>query len=196
MDKLFWKIYDKDINDSEIIQDLEDLEYAKNKPEFDINLCYNCYGCETLLMSAVCCNRVKLIEYFLAYPVLKINYKNSFNTTALHMSCSCKSSIPILKLFLDHRDIDVNIQNSDGWIALHNACLHEHKEHVIELLLDARVHIMIRSKGEQTARDVAIFWEYLGIANMLKKVLHTSLLRIPNELLVHDIVRMIIEEYA
>ena len=62
-----------------------------------------------------------------------------------------------------------------------------------KLLLDARVDIMISDKWWKTALDIAMERGHHKIANMLKRMLRTPLLRIPNA---KDIVRMIIEEYV
>ena len=198
MDIIYNKIKDKAILDSEIIRDIED---AKRKdPDFDINWCNeNNYrgnpflmrylGC-TLLVSAVHCNREELIEYILADPDIDVNHKSCDGYTALHYA-----SDSILKLFLDRRDIDVNIQTIIGWTRLHILCIYGYKTSVRELLLDARVNPSISDRWERTARDNAILYGHFGIANMLKRTGLTFLLRISNRALLHDITRMIIEEY-
>ena len=103
----------------------------------------------------------------------------------------------MINLFLSHRDTDVNVKNRYGRTVLHYASMGlKCKECVKELLLDARIDIMIRCNSGRTARDMTIYFEHQIIANVLKRVLHTSLLRIPNSMLIHDIIRMIIEEYT
>jgi len=186
--KIYNKIRDKSIPDSEIIWD---IEYAKcNDPEFDINWCI---GNWTLLIHTIVKNRKELVKYLLMFPGINVNkYRDGYTT--LYYAC-CYDSIYSLKLLLSHRDIDVNIQTKYGWTGLHCACRHYHIEIVKELLLDARINTLFRDRWERSARDLAIKEGCLEIANMLKIVQYTPLLRIPNEILIHDIIRMIIEEY-
>jgi len=189
-----YKIKDEKVPDSEIIRD---IECAKcEDPKFDINY-VDYYIRWSLLIRAVLWNRKELVKYILADSNIDVNHKDNDGYTAFYYAC-WHGYIPILKLLLYHRDIDVNIQNEKdgGLTGLHYACWRNHIEIVKELLLDARVDVLIRNNLGKTSRDKAIYCGHLGIANMLKKVLCTSLLRIPNETLLHDIVRMIIEEYT
>jgi len=188
MNKIHDKIRKCTVSDSEIIQEMESAK--REDPKFDINWTDK-YGGWSLLLCAAICYREELVRYFLTYSDINVNYKDDGGYTSLHFAHG-----PILKLLLDHRDIDVNIQNDGGWTGLHRVCYWGRKACVREYLIDARVDILIRSKWEKIARDYAIKQGYIGIANMLKKVLCTSLLRIPNDALCRDVVRMIIEEYT
>ena len=176
------------IHDSAIIQF---IERAKKERNFNINYYYYPTGF-TLLTSAIDTERYELVEYLLTYPNIKVN--NGFIT--LCFLCEDINNIHILKLFLNRNDLKVNKQDYQGCTGLHNACDNNKKEWVLELLLDARVDIMIRNYDDLSARDIAICWEYHDIANMIKRIGHTSLLRIPNEALCKDIARIKIEEYA
>jgi len=187
---IYKKLYTSD-TDSEIIQY---IEYVKcNDPEFDINL-----GDEnnwTLLMIAVRVrwyNREELVRYLLTYPNIDVNHRSNYNSTVLHF---CEQ-VSILKLLLTRKDLDVNIQNSWGETELYLACRWGRKAWVKELLLDARVNLMIRDGGGRTARDIALRNKDYNIAKIVENSGYTPLLRIPNRALLHDIVRMIIEEYT
>jgi len=189
MNIIFNKTTQSFINDSEIIQEIES---AKKIPGFDINL-----GCSetdwSLLMVAVNYGRKDLVEYILLmYPNININQRSIYNFTVMH----CCDNVSILKLLLDHKDLDVNIQNGWGWTGLFEFCYQGHKKCVRELLLDARVNTLIRDNEGRTARDDALEQGYPGIAKIMANSGYTSLLRIPNRTLLHDIVRMIIEEYT
>jgi len=182
LNKILNKIYNNAIHDSEIILD---TEAAKNIPGFNINW---------VLMPAVGWNRKELVEYLLTDNNININFRGLSNgCTALFWV----RGNPILKLFFNHKDIDVNIQNMAGWTVLHYACNMKSKERVKELLLDARVDTLIRNNDNDTAKDIAIKWGNChNIVNILKRIGHTFLLRIPNNVLYMDIVRMIIERYV
>jgi len=145
-----------------------------------------------ILILAVFRNRKELVEYLLSVSGININQRSNFNSTALHFC----HHISILKLLLDHRDLDVNIQNDDGRTGLYYFCIFGYKTCVKELLLDTRINILICDKGGDTARDVALRSGYPGIAKIIRNSRYTTLLRIPNASLLHDIVRMIIEEYT
>jgi len=188
-DKIRDKILNKEVPDSEIIQT---IEYY---PNFDINWCDKDW---TLLIWAIIRNREKIVEYLLTNPNIKVNQKSLTNVdnVALHSVCG-SGNIPILKLLLGHKDIDVNIRDNHGWTVLHFACGNSNCfEFVKELLLDARVGILINNDWGNTAWNIAINWGHFRIANIIKKTGYTSLLRISNGSLLHDIVRMIIEEYT
>ena len=73
---------------------------------------------------------------------------------------------------------------SSMWVG-HEVC-------VKELLLDTT----IRDNNGKTARDFALRKGYSGIAKIINNSRYTTILRIPNRALLHDIVRMIIEEYT
>ena len=185
MERIFDNIGRNSVCDSEIIQDIERI------PGFDINLGYGEIDWSSL-MWAVGLDRKELVRYLLSDSSINVNHRSNQGNTALHF---CED-ISILKLLLCHRDIDVNIQdNNNGWIVLHRACYNNRIGFVRDLLLDARINIIIRTNRGETARDIAR--EYCtDIANMLKMVQYTPLLRIPNDALCRDIVRMIIEEYT
>jgi len=191
MEEISRKIRSDAIHDSEIIQE---IEYAKHRdPEFDIN------GRDTydlsFLMNAVGLSRKELVRYLLNDPNINVNYSLEYNSV-FHLVCWQRKT-SILKLLLERRDLNVNIQNTYGTTGLHVACIWGLEMCIKELLLDARVNPLIRNNDGKTARDYVIQEErHYGIANMLKRVLHTSLLRIPNKALCRDIVRMIIEEYV
>ena len=191
MNKIYNKIWDEAILDSEIIQETESLKHQD--PKFDINSLQNGWP---LLMDAVYNGREELVRYLLSDPNIVVNLRNSaWGKTALHESC-CTNNIHILKLLLDHKNINVNTQDNDGWTGLHDVCWCNHIKIVKNLLLDARVNVMIRDEDGNTARDCAIRETHLEIANMLNRTECTSLLRIPNASLCRDISRMIIEEYV
>jgi len=177
------KIWNSKILDSEIIQEIESAKYKD--PGFDINLADN--NNHTLLLCACVCNREKLVEYLLADPNIIVQRPR-------FILC-CTFKLDILKLLLGHRNINVNIQNEDGCTGLHHACERIDYGIVRELLLDARIDIMIRDRWGITALDNAISWKRREAMIMLRRVLHTTLLRIPNKALCRDIVRMMIEEY-
>jgi len=190
MKRIFDKITQSDIDDSEIIQETESAK--RNDPKFDINL-----GCNednwSLLMVAVLYNRKELVEYIiLTYPNINVYHRSNQGNTALHF---CRQD-SILKLLLNRKDLDVNIQNVWGQTGLRRFCGSGHEACVKELLLDARVNTTIRNNNGKTARDIALEWRYSGIAKIIWNSRYTILLRIPNRALIHDIIRMIIEEYA
>jgi len=193
-ENLLIKIDDQTVLDSEIIQD---IECAKCK-DFDFDINYVEYGGWSSLMYAVKSERKELVEYILEDPDININLRCSLwgDGTTLHELCSYTNKIHILKLFLGCKDLDVNIQNIFGCTGLYYACSYDNIEIVRELLLDARVNPSIRNNRGRTAQDIAIERSHLRIANMIKRTGYTSLLRISNNALLHDITRMIIEEYA
>jgi len=176
------KIIQKDINDQEIIRDVESL--IQNYP---------CYL--SLLTHAVCSNRKELVEYILTYP-----YPGIGRSEHASMILRAAYGVPVLKILLDIRDINVNTLDWERCTALHSMCEQENEECVKELLLDARINTSIRNCEGFTARDKVLESEWglghPGIARILRNSEYTSLLRIPNASLLHDIVRMIIEEYA
>jgi len=179
--------------DSKIIQD---IEYVKNNFfGFSINWVLE-YEYESLLMRAVEGNREELVRYILTYPDIDINYGKRY--TSLHLACFGGCNVPILKLLLGHRDIIVDKRDAGGrgYTGLYYACMRNKIEIVRELLIDARVDVLIRNEDDKTALYVAIMGKHSRIVNMLKRVLHTSLLRIPNKSLLYDIARMIICEYT
>ena len=183
------KIWDKAILDSEIIQD---IEHAKcNNPELDINFGYSTYNW-SLLMYAANMNRIELVEYLLMNPRINVNHRSLIGDTVLHI---CNQS-SILKLFLNHKDLDVNIQNNIKETGLHSVCHWEHKTCIKEYLLDARINTSICDRWGRMALDIALRKGYTRIAKIVGNSGYTTLLRIPNNLLLHDIVRMIIEEYT
>jgi len=189
MDIIRNKITQDVINDSEIIQDIERVK--RKNPGFNINL-----GCDVydwpLLTTAVHTKRKELVRYLLRIPNINVNHKSKFNSTALYVC----DHVSILKLLLDHKDIDVNIQNKWGETGLHSVCWLKRKACIKEYLLDARVNVLIRDDWRETARDVALGEKYYDIAKIIGNSVYTTLLRIPNSALLHDIVRMIIEEYV
>ena len=169
------KIWNKEILDSEIIQDVES---AKKIPGFDINL-GNKEDNWSLLMYAVYYCRKELVEYLLlSFPCININHRSVYDSTALH-SCD---NVYILRLLLV-KDIDVNIQNDWEETGLHKRCYWGHKACVKELLLDARADVLIRDDDGKTARDIALVNRYSEIAKIINNSGYISLLRIPNYLL-------------
>ena len=181
--KIYDKILNKTICDLEIIQEIDS--------KFNINYVIDRNNCWSLLMNAVLQNRIELVRHFMTYPNININYKDRRNHTALYFAYGRSS---ILKLLLKREDLDVNMRYEHG-----NTILHRYsnvKGYVKVLLLDVRIDISIRNNMGKTARDIAIHWEYYGIADMLRRVQYTSLLRIPNKALLYDIVRTIICEYV
>jgi len=185
------EIRDEEVLDSEIILI---IECAKRKdPSFDINWVDGSDW--TLLIHAVFLDREELAEYILEDPNIDVNYKDVNGFTAFYNACF-DGNIPILKLLLSHQNLDVNIQSKHGRTGLHRACFNNNIEIGRELLLDARIDASIRDNQGKTARDIAIMRGYPGIANMIKRIGRTSLLRIPNKALCRDIARMIIEEYV
>jgi len=176
---------DNTVLDSEIIRDLES---RKNDFRFSIN-CRNSFY-YTLFMDAVKWSRKELVKYLLTYPYIKINDKNDNGDTALIIACH-RDDVDICKLLLCREDLDVNIKCRYGYTGLHNA----YKGTTRELLLDARADIMIRTHHGNTAQDIAIYMGYCDIAKIINNSRYTTLLRIPNETLLFDIVRMIIEKY-
>ena len=188
-ENLHKKINNEAILDSEIIQEMESLK--RNDPKFDINLGDD-YRNWSLLMYAVDNCREDFVRYLLSYPNINVNHRSNYDYTALHVC----GQVSILKLFLDRRELDVNIQNDLGQTGLHRLCSLGRKALVKELLLDARVNTSIRDGWGETARDIALRNKDYNIAKIIGNSRHTTLLRIPNYLLLHDIVRMIIEEYT
>ena len=183
------KILKNMICDSEIIREMKS---AKEIPGFDINLECN-EDNWSLLMNIVYWNRKELVEYLiLTYPNINVNHRTYHGYTALYFC----DQVSILKLLLNRKDLDVNIQNVWGQTGLHRFCVVEHKTCVKELLLDARVNKTIRDNDGKTAQYYALKYGYSDIAKILNNSGYTSLLRILNRTLIHDIVRMIIEEYA
>jgi len=190
MNNISDKIWVGSYSDSEIIQETEFLK--RNDPKFDINLGDD-YRNWSLLLCAVFNDRKELVEYLLTDPLINVNHGYCLDdNTALHV---CKD-VSIIKLLLGRRDIDVNIQNFWEQTGLHLMCYWKRKACVRELLLDARVNVLIRNDYGKTARDIALEQKYPDIAKILGNSLYTSLLRIPNRTLIHDIVRTIIEEYV
>jgi len=182
MERIIDKIRRSVFDDSEIIQEIE-------IPGFDINLVYNT---STLLMVAVGNGREDLVRYILSVPGINVNHRNYYGT-ALHFC----NRVSILKLLLDRKDLDVNIRDDDlGNTGLHGFCICGSKKYVRELLLDARVNVLIHNKYGYTARALLLSFGYPGFAKIINNSRYTTLLRIPNRALIHDIVRMIIEEYT
>ena len=184
IDKIRWSVFD----DSEIIQETESEKC--NDPKFDVYVGDDIDW--SLLIYAVCYGRKELVRYLLSFPNIDVNYRSNFNSAALHFC----NKVSILKLLLSCKDIDVNIQNYEGETGLFDFCYRGLEACVRELLLDSRVNVLIRNKKGKTARDYALEQGTPRIAKILENSRHTSLLRIPNKTLIHDIVRMIIEEYA
>jgi len=187
MERMFYNITWSDI-DSKIIQD---IEHAKETPGFDINLEHD-EDNWSLLMNAVHLNRKDLVRYLLSVPGIHVNHRSKFDSTVLHLC----DQVSILKLLLDRKDLDVNIQTKGGRTGLHCICRYNCIKYVKELLLDARCDALIRDEDGDTAQDIALKNEYYRIAKIIRNSGRTSLLRIPNNLLLYDIVRMIIEEYT
>jgi len=177
------------INDSAIILETES---AKSRdPKFDINKCNGQNW--SLLMYAVWWNRKNLVMYLLSVPGINIYHRDDYGNTALHYCYQ----VSILELFFSRSDFDVNIQNGIGQTGLRRLCDRgRHKEGVREYLLDARADVLIRDEDGETVLDYALRKGYLGTTKIINNSLYTTLLRIPNNLLLHDIVRMIIEEYV
>jgi len=190
MDIIRNKIVQNVINDSEIIRD---IEHEKRKdPKFDINLGCSEYNC-SLLIRAVLQNRKDLVEYLLSSPDINVNHIANNGNTVLYACIQ----VSILKLFLNRKDlVVVNTQNIWGETELHSSCWWGRKACVRELLLDARVNTYIRDDRGKMPQDYALKRGYPGIAKIIGNSGRTSLLRIPNASLLHDIVRMIIEEYV
>ena len=189
MNIIFYKIGQNDINNSEIIQYIE--REKCNDPGFDINL-GDYVDNLSLLMYAVWKGREELVEYLLSDSNINVNHRNYDGDTVLHY-CDDDS---ILKLLLICRDIDVNIQNKLEETGLHFTCYWARKAWVKEYLLDTRVDVLIRDNQGRTARDIAALGnKFFDIAKIINNSQYTTLLRIPNRVLLYDIVRMIIEEY-
>ena len=186
--KLSYKICDNEILDSEIIQDTESAK--RNDPGFDIYL--DDRGNCSSLMYAVDHGREELVRYFLSDPNINVNHRNNKGNTALHF---CKQ-VSILKLLLDRRELDVNIQNKWEETGLHLVCYRCKAACVREYLLDARVSTSIRDGWGRTAQNIALKHQCPDIAKIINNSRHTTLIRIPNNLLLYDIVRMIIEGYV
>jgi len=172
-------------SDSEIIQI---IEHEKHKDlKFDINL--GDHDNWSLLIKAVLHGRKKLIRYLLLDPNINVNHRDYDGDTALHFC----DQVSVLKLLLGRRDIDVNVQNCFGETVLYYFYKFGFKACVIEYLLDARVNTSIY---EMTAWDIALRNRHPGIVKIVGNSGYTTLLRISNRALFHDIVRMIIEEYV
>ena len=184
------KIRSKNVLDSEIIKDIKYMD----DPVFFVEQYRWCDW--PLFMWVIYGKRKELAEYLLTTYPTYININHNYQNTPLHLLCDeeDKDTIYILKLLLSREDLDVNIQihHGNGWTCLHEACHYGNVKPAIELLLDARIDSSIRDNDGRTARDTAESRGQLGIANVLKMVQYTSILRIPNELLIHDIVRMLI----
>jgi len=188
MDNIYDNIWSGSILDSKIIQK---MECAKKDSKFDINFIKD--GSDwTLLRCANFWNREELVRYLLSNPNINVNHRSNYNSTVLHF---CEQ-VSILKLLLDRRDLDVNIQNNHGSTGLHRVCWWGCKALVKEYLLDARGDALIRDDDENTGWDIALREGCPDIAKIIGNSGYTPLLRIPNASLLHDIVRMIIEEYA
>jgi len=147
-----------------------------------------------LLMSVIETGREEIIMYLLKHPDINVNQMSDYSETALHKVCRSKN-IPILKLLLGREDLDVNIRPIFDRTGLHYLCLYGSEAGVKEFLLDARIDTSIRDYEGLTSRDIALDWRYPSLAKIINNSRHTSLLRIPNETLPHDITQMIIEEY-
>jgi len=191
MKRIFDKITQSDIDDSEIIQETESVK--RNDPKFDINLRCDYRNCSSL-MRAVDQNRKDLVEYLLSIPGINVNQRDTYNSTTLHFCVD----ISILRLLLSRKDLDVNIQNVFGYTGLYNFFEYGHGREacVKEYLLDARVDTLIRDNNEKTVLDYALEGNIPDIVKIIWNSRYTTLLRIPNKTLIHDIVRMIIEEYT
>ena len=184
MDNIREKIWNEAIPDSEIIQEID-------ISGFDINLRCDDYNCP-LLMGAVYHGRKDLVRYLLSDPNVNVNnhISNRFNNTALHV---CKD-VSVLKLLLDRKELDVNAQNKWGWTGLHFMYYWKREACLRELLLDARINVLIRDNCGKTVLEFAL--NRGRIAKIINNSRYTSLLRIPNRALLHDVVRMIIEKYV
>jgi len=142
-------------------------------------------------MYAVWKNRRELIEYLLLDPRINVNHRSNGGSTVLHV---CTQAY-ILKLLSRCMDLDVNIQNNWGQTGLQHLCEYRLKTCVKESLLDARANVLIRDNKGKTAWDVALGKKCSDIAKIVWNSRYTTLLRIPNKMLLYDIVRMIIEKY-
>ena len=193
---IIWdKIMDKEVLDSEIIQEIESVKH--NDSGFDINGLDEERDGWTLLKYAVRSNREKLVEYLLMDPNINVNHKSPLSEfTAMHLLCIYTDNVHILKLFLGHRDININNEIFLSQTELHCACCNNRIKIVKELLLDARINIMLGSLWGVKARYIAKDEGHVRIVNILKRIEYTFLIRIPNGVLCRDIVRMIIEEYV
>ena len=191
MNIIYDKIRQTGIDDSKIIQD---IEHAKETPGFDINLGHNKDNL-SLLMTAVYHGRKELVRYLLSFPGINVNHSTYYESIALYYC----NEVSILKLLLSRKELDVNIQSTClgyEWTGLLEFCYHGREACVRELLLDARVDAFIRDIDGVMAQDVALNVGCPGIAKIINNSRYTSLLRIPNKMLLYDIVRMIIEEYV
>jgi len=176
------KIHKNDVVDSEIIQETK-------IPGFDIN--WSDDSGWTLLMNAVRRNRKELVRYLLMNPNIDVKHRSNRGNIVLRYC----DHVSILKLLLNRKDLYVNKQDEWGDTRLHQVCFEGSEAYVKELLLDARINTSIRNKYRETALDIALRHKYYGIVKIIGNSRHTTLLRIPNNLLLYDIVRMIIEEY-
>ena len=182
---IYEKLRDKAILDSEMIQDIECRK--GNDPNFDIYL-------GDVLSYAVYRDRRELVRYLLlSVPDINVNHRNYYDESTALYYCDKVSN---LKLLLSHRHLDVNIQNNMGETGLHRICYWGHKACVRELLVDARINTYIRNYHGEMTRDIALERGYPSIAKIVGNSGYTTLLRIPTASLLHDIVRMIIEEYV
>ena len=193
MEKIYHNIWNKAILDSEIIQEMESAKHRD--PGFDINY-VDYYMHWSLLMYAVFWKRIELIRYLLSDPDINVNHETSWGNTILHLLCNRGNMNSLLTLLLSRKDINVNIRNKYGYTGLHWAHYLGHEECVKELLFDARVDIFAHNYCEKSIYAMIMDQHHDRIDNMLRMVQYTSLIRIPNKALQHDIVRMIIEEYA
>jgi len=117
-------------------------------------------------------------------PEFDINLGDKYNWSSL-IKAVIRSREELVKYLLSDPNINVN-----------HSCFWGLKACVKEYFLDARGDTLICDVDGETGRDKALKWGYPDIAKIINNSLYTTLLRIPNNLLLHDIVRMIIEEYT
>jgi len=109
MDNIYYRIQNKTILDSEIIQKME----SKDPGFDDFNLIDTGYNW-SLLMYAVVYGRKELVDYLLmSDPDINVNLKSRYNNfTALHYASRCDKIEIVRELLLDAR-ADILIQDEN-----------------------------------------------------------------------------------
>ena len=196
MYKILRNIFNSNISDSEIIQEIEYMKH--NDPKFDVNWIDKDprTAIWSLLMNAVHCDRIELVKYLFTYSDINVNYSSEFNkSTAFH---NCVKKDKMFGLFLSREDTNVNVVDNMGYTYSHNIIYWEKNKYAKtkELLLDARTDTSIRDMFGRTAQELAKSYGYHRIAKIIDNTRYTILLRIPNGMLIYDIARMIICKYT
>ena len=188
-DEIYTKVMYNNVSDNFIIKKIKNMG-----SDFDVNRIYRTIDIKWPLLTIACfVGREELVRYLSTHPKININLIDYYHDTALHIACEY-NRINSLDLLLKNSSINVNIQGHGEHTALHYASK-GHRNVCKALLLDSRIDVMLMNCDGETAQDRALRMGHYSIEKMINNSMYTALIRIPNKTLLHDIIRMIIEEY-